>query len=50
MDVGCAKDSCREIVGKGTGSEPERRAPREAAERSAGTLAWHGLKPLYMFS
>lgn len=45
MLVGCAKLSCRLIVGNGTGSAPESITPRSTALMSEATFPWHGLKP-----
>ena len=45
MLVGCAKLSCKLIVGNGIGSAPESITPRSTALINEGTFPWHGLKP-----
>ena len=46
IEVGCAKLSWIEIVGKSIGSPPESMTPRFTASTSCGALPWHGLKAL----
>src|SRR6478752_3802473 len=50
MLVGCANDSWIEIVGNSIGSAPASITPRFTAAMSCGTVAWHGLKSLYVLA
>jgi hypothetical protein len=43
IEVGCAKLSWMEIVGKAIGMPPASITPRFTASTSAPTLPWHGL-------
>ena len=43
MEVGWAKDSAMEMVGKTMGSPPARRTPRLTDSMRSGTLPWQGL-------
>ena len=46
MEVGWAKDSAMEMVGKTMGSAPASRTPRLTDSMRSGTLPWQGLKSL----
>jgi hypothetical protein len=43
MEVGQAKDSCSEMVGKATGRPPAISTPRFTASTICGTVAWQAL-------
>ena len=43
IDVGAAKLSCSDMVGKAIGRPPASRMPRFADSISCGTLPWQGL-------
>ena len=43
MEVGWAKDSWMEMVGKRMGRPPASITPRLTAAMSCGALPWHGL-------
>ncbi len=43
MLVGCANDSCSEIVGNSIGSPPASITPRLTASMISGTLRWQAL-------
>jgi hypothetical protein len=46
MEVGWAKDSWMEMVGKAMGRPPASMTPRRTASMSWGALPWQGLKSL----